>query len=59
MSRFLPSAISPRSVEGPSAITSPASMLDEEGIIRIGAEVDSTDILVGKVTPKGENYRLH
>ncbi len=29
--------------------------LDEEGIIRIGAEVDSTDILVGKVTPKGEN----
>ena len=28
--------------------------LDEEGIIRIGAEVDSTDILVGKVTPKGE-----
>ena len=27
--------------------------LDEEGIIRIGAEVDSTDILVGKVTPKG------
>ena len=29
--------------------------LDEEGIIRIGAEVSSTDILVGKVTPKGEN----
>ena len=29
--------------------------LDEEGIIRIGAEVDATDILVGKVTPKGEN----
>ena len=28
--------------------------LDEEGIIRIGAEVDSGDILVGKVTPKGE-----
>ena len=28
--------------------------LDEEGIIRIGAEVDSSDILVGKVTPKGE-----
>ncbi|MBR3259775.1 MAG: DNA-directed RNA polymerase subunit beta, partial [Firmicutes bacterium] len=28
--------------------------LDEDGIIRIGAEVDSTDILVGKVTPKGE-----
>ena len=29
--------------------------LDEEGIIRVGAEVGSTDILVGKVTPKGEN----
>ena len=29
--------------------------LDEEGIIRVGAEVSSTDILVGKVTPKGEN----
>ncbi len=28
--------------------------LDAEGIIRIGAEVDSGDILVGKVTPKGE-----
>ena len=28
--------------------------LDEEGIIRVGAEVTSSDILVGKVTPKGE-----
>ena len=28
--------------------------LDEDGIIRIGAEVGSNDILVGKVTPKGE-----
>ena len=28
--------------------------LDENGIVRIGAEVDSGDILVGKVTPKGE-----
>lgn len=28
--------------------------LDEEGIIRIGAEVEAGDILVGKVTPKGE-----
>ena len=28
--------------------------LDERGIIRIGAEVTSGDILVGKVTPKGE-----
>ena len=28
--------------------------LDERGIIRIGAEVTSGDILVGKITPKGE-----
>lgn len=28
--------------------------LDEEGIVRIGAEVKSNDILVGKITPKGE-----
>jgi len=28
--------------------------LDEEGIIRIGAEVGPSDILVGKISPKGE-----
>ncbi len=28
--------------------------LDETGIIRIGAEISSGDILVGKITPKGE-----
>lgn len=28
--------------------------LDEDGIIRIGAEISSGDILVGKITPKGE-----
>jgi DNA-directed RNA polymerase subunit beta len=28
--------------------------LDEMGVIRVGAEVNSGDILVGKVTPKGE-----
>ncbi len=28
--------------------------LDEQGIIRIGAEISSGDILVGKITPKGE-----
>lgn len=28
--------------------------LDAEGVIRIGAEVSSGDILVGKITPKGE-----
>lgn len=29
--------------------------LDSDGIIRIGAEVNSGDVLVGKVTPKGES----
>jgi len=28
--------------------------LDEEGIVRIGAEVSTNDILVGKISPKGE-----
>jgi DNA-directed RNA polymerase subunit beta len=28
--------------------------LDDEGIVRIGAEVEPGDILVGKITPKGE-----
>jgi DNA-directed RNA polymerase subunit beta len=30
------------------------SRLDESGIVYIGAEVDAGDVLVGKVTPKGE-----
>ncbi len=29
--------------------------LDEEGVVRIGAEVGPGDILVGKISPKGEN----
>jgi DNA-directed RNA polymerase subunit beta len=29
--------------------------LDENGIIRIGAEVNPGDILIGKITPKGES----
>lgn len=29
--------------------------LDERGIVRIGAEVKSGDVLVGKITPKGES----
>ncbi|RPJ55768.1 MAG: DNA-directed RNA polymerase subunit beta, partial [Dehalococcoidia bacterium] len=29
--------------------------LDENGLIRIGAEVDEGDILIGKITPKGES----
>ena len=30
--------------------------LDENGLIRIGAEVNEGDILIGKITPKGESY---
>ncbi len=30
------------------------SRLDEAGIVYIGAEVEAADVLVGKVTPKGE-----
>ena len=29
--------------------------LDENGIIRVGAEVKEGDILIGKITPKGES----
>ena len=47
---------------GPEEITcdiaslgeSQLSRLDESGIVYIGAEVEATDVLVGKVTPKGE-----
>ncbi|MFA6393468.1 MAG: DNA-directed RNA polymerase subunit beta [Patescibacteria group bacterium] len=47
---------------GPEAVTSDIpniseeklKNLDEEGIVRIGAKVSSGDILVGKITPKGE-----
>ena len=47
---------------GPEAVTSDIpniseeklKNLDEEGVIRIGAEIASGDILVGKITPKGE-----
>ncbi len=38
----------------PSAGDKVIKDLDEDGIIRIGAEVRAGDILVGKVTPKGE-----
>ncbi len=38
----------------PNVSESALSKLDECGIVYIGAEVESGDILVGKVTPKGE-----
>ena len=40
--------------EIPNVGGDPTKNLDEFGIVRIGAEVVSDDILVGKVTPKGE-----
>ncbi len=38
----------------PSVANDAIKNLDEDGIIRIGAEVRAGDVLVGKVTPKGE-----
>jgi DNA-directed RNA polymerase subunit beta len=40
--------------EVPNVSEESFSNLDEDGVIRIGAEVKAGDILVGKVTPKGE-----
>lgn len=40
--------------EIPNVSDEALSNLDEEGIIRIGAEVQAGDILVGKISPKGE-----
>ncbi len=42
------------SADIPNVGESALSKLDESGIVYIGAEVDADDILVGKVTPKGE-----
>jgi DNA-directed RNA polymerase subunit beta len=42
------------SADIPNVGESALSKLDESGIVYIGAEVDAGDILVGKVTPKGE-----
>ena len=39
----------------PNVGESALSKLDESGIVYVGAEVKGGDILVGKVTPKGEN----
>lgn len=38
----------------PNVAESKLRNLDEEGVVRIGAEVHPGDILVGKITPKGE-----
>ena len=39
----------------PNVSTEATKDLDEHGIIRVGAEVKEGDILVGKITPKGES----
>jgi DNA-directed RNA polymerase subunit beta len=48
--------LGPEEISGdiPNVGDSALSKLDEFGIVHIGAEVKSGDILVGKVTPKGE-----
>lgn len=38
----------------PNASEEALANLDEEGVVRIGAEVHPGDILIGKITPKGE-----
>ncbi len=42
------------SADIPNVSESALSRLDEAGVVYVGAEVNSGDILVGKVTPKGE-----
>ena len=39
----------------PNVSTEATKDLDEHGLIRIGAEVNEGDILIGKITPKGES----
>ena len=40
---------------GPNVSEEATKDLDENGMIRIGAEVKPGDILIGKTTPKGES----
>nr|YP_008144892.1 DNA-directed RNA polymerase subunit beta [Grateloupia taiwanensis]AGO19895.1 DNA-directed RNA polymerase subunit beta [Grateloupia taiwanensis] len=42
----------------PNVSESSISLLDKKGIITVGSWVDAGDILVGKVTPKGESDQL-
>jgi len=44
--------------EIPNVSESSISLLDKNGVITIGSWVDSGDILVGKITPKGESDQL-
>lgn len=40
----------------PNVSTEATKDLGEDGLIRVGAEVKEGDILIGKITPKGESY---
>lgn len=40
----------------PNVSTEATKDLNEDGLIRVGAEVNEGDILIGKITPKGESY---
>ncbi|MBR6132378.1 MAG: DNA-directed RNA polymerase subunit beta [Bacteroidales bacterium] len=40
----------------PNVSTEATKDLNADGLIRVGAEVNEGDILIGKVTPKGESY---
>ena len=40
----------------PNVASEATKDLSEDGLIRIGAEVKEGDILIGKITPKGESY---
>ena len=40
----------------PNVSTETTKDLNEDGLIRVGAEVKEGDILIGKITPKGESY---
>ncbi len=42
----------------PNVSESTISLLDKNGIITVGSWIDSGDILVGKITPKGESDQL-
>ena len=40
----------------PNVSTDATKNLDENGLVRVGAHVKEGDILIGKITPKGESY---
>src|SRR5690606_39346421 len=53
-SRDMSSDVCSSDLEIPNVSEEAVKHLDENGIIRTGAEVKEGDILIGKITPKGE-----